>query len=82
MFKKIFTISFILGFNIFLCIQSTIAQNDAVIVNIKKLVYHKTTCSVAKRCKKSCIKTTLPRALNIYHARPCKICHKKHKKSD
>lgn len=78
--KKILIIIGLIVFNIgFPLFNGSFAQDQAVIINIKKHVYHKTTCSVGKRCKKSCIRSTESRAKNIYHARQCKICYKKKK---
>jgi hypothetical protein len=80
--QKILIIVFFIIFNIgFSLFNSTFAQDQNVIINIKKNVYHKTTCSVGKRCKKSCIKSSESRAINIYDARQCKICYKKKKSS-
>ncbi|OGI23667.1 MAG: hypothetical protein A2287_06900 [Candidatus Melainabacteria bacterium RIFOXYA12_FULL_32_12] len=51
------------------------SQDAMIIVNTKSHIYHKTSCKIAKKCKKSCFKSSKQRAIKIYKARPCKICH-------
>jgi len=52
--------------------------DEYAVVNIKSHTYHKVTCSQVRNCK-SCIKTSLQRAKEVYGAKPCKICYKAQK---
>jgi len=54
------------------------AEPQMVIVNLKRHIYHTIDCNIAKKCKKDCLATTQERAVQVYRARPCKICHRKH----
>jgi len=49
--------------------------DEYAVVNIKTHRYHKVTCTKAVNCK-SCIKTSLQRAKEVYEAKPCNICYK------
>lgn len=54
------------------------AEAQTVIVNLQSHKYHTPDCNIAKKCKKVCLATIQERAVQVYRARPCKICHRKH----
>lgn len=56
------------------------AYAENVKVNTKSHIYHTLVSNHARKCKKSCKLVSRNTAITIFHARPCKVCYKKHKK--
>lgn len=61
-------------FILVLLATTVLASDDyAVVMNVRRSIYHNPDCMWAKKCTKNCIQTTKSKAI-ARGARPCQVC--------
>lgn len=61
-------------FILVLLANTVLASHDyAVVMNVRRSIYHNPDCMWAKKCTKNCIQTTKSKAI-AQGAKPCQVC--------